>query len=73
MFITNIDEVFMKKFGKYLFTLLICCIVLFIVGMIISMFLSGESLTGISIDTITAYTTDPIVLGVVGVGAIIII
>lgn len=62
----------MKKFGKYLFTLLISCIILFIVGVILSMFLSGESMTEINVETLKAYSTDAIVLAVVGVGALII-
>lgn len=63
----------MKKFFKYLFTLFVCCIVLFVVGIVVAIFLDeGGNISDINVETIQLYMLDPIVLGIVGIGAIII-
>lgn len=63
----------MKKFFKYLFTLFVCCIVLFVVGIVVAIFLDeGGNISDINVETIQLYMFDPIVLGIVGIGAIII-
>lgn len=62
----------MKKFFKYLFTLLISCIVLFVVGIILSIYFDNGAITEINSETIQTYMLEPLVLGLVGVGAVVI-
>ncbi len=62
----------MKYFFKYLFTLIVSCILLFVIGVLAAMFLDNGTITGIDVETIKSYAMDPIVLGIVGFGALVI-
>lgn len=62
----------MKRFFKYIFTLVICCVLLAGIGVVAAMYLDQGSIDNINAETISAYITSPIVLGAAGAGAVLV-
>lgn len=66
----------MKRFVKYIITLAVCTVLLFFIGIIISMIIESggnfDAMGEINSETLKAYSTNSLVLGIVVVGDIII-